>query len=547
MPFVSNAGHVLYAMVLTAATLLACSATNDAAAEPIHKNFPRSFYASNTAHYRTSTSRYLRSNADMAMTDLDEESERGPNLAPTRDVTPTATFQETAIRKIKEWWNLMQDSKRFIVGTKFQDWWQHLSKVKQSRIGREFEKWWWLLSRKSDRYVYNRLKLHETKMELFDSLDLPRYIEFLKLRHKNYYSAMLTSMKEHYTSNEALVGVLVAGLNAKEEESREIATTLLSYQLRLWELDRGGLELGEAFQLMKLSSVKADGFWSSPAVDMWINFNPSSLNPNLLKDKLNILTQHFGDDKIGGVLFAGLGSYSTATIAQLLNLKIKTWKGASMSNTDIFARLEINDKLSEQDFNKWVHFIDVLNPNPTLLGNTISIKLSHTEEEYAHAIVSGTLFGQTDFIAERLMFLMRKKWEDANQNHKSVDDVFKLLELDEVSFHHFNTPSVINFTKYAAARGKTNAEIYDRLKSSYKDDLLAAVLQVAVRSGKDSDSVMPPLLSLHFEHWMKSGVNPENIPEKLEKLKASHQEVYNEVIDAYTKFYSSHKTEIPSN
>ncbi|OWZ09238.1 RxLR effector protein, partial [Phytophthora megakarya] len=215
--------------------------------------------------------------------------------------------------------------------------------------------------------------------------------------------------------------------------------------------------------------------------------------------------------------FKDLSNSATQKLEKMAaSAKLKVTSNNQQTTDKRFARYKVDtvkSKLLESaEFQKWYKVVNNAYKKTPEEGDVAMVRKltnQYGDEDLTKFLVEGEKNIRTMTVADKLQKAQRTNW---SADKKSVDDVFKLLKLDEPGENVFKNPLFDSWVQYANSI-ETNADkvMFLALKANFGDEALA---KMWIASKKNS-SIARQIEQLQLDHWYSSGKTSDEIFELL--------------------------------
>ncbi|KAE8886144.1 hypothetical protein PF005_g14375 [Phytophthora fragariae] len=205
----------------------------------------------------------------------------------------------------------------------------------------------------------------------------------------------------------------------------------------------------DVFKLLKLDSIGSKLF-NNPRLSTWVSYVTKLKGTQADEQMYTVLRAAYGDDGLA-MMLVGSKQYTMSDLARRLEeMQQKVWVGEGKTAKEIFTTMKLNtqdDQLFESPaFHSWFNYVTKLSPKSADELMLSTLKTSYKDDAVlAKMFVAAKESPSTKAIAEKLEQAQMTDWL---RNEKSVDDVFKLLKLDDDVDNLLSSPLLRNWVAY---------------------------------------------------------------------------------------------------
>ncbi|OWZ10399.1 RxLR effector protein [Phytophthora megakarya] len=337
--------------------------------------------------------------------------------------------------------------------------------------------------------LFTKFRVGTVESNLFDSSQYQNWARSVLNTYwdpKAAESAIFTKLRSQY-GDEPLAKLLA---EAKAIIStKDTAMKLENVQFESWQ--NSGNTLDDVFDDLKLYTVEGNPF-KNPLLDTWISYASRVQTGDPYVLLMRKLTKLYGEDGFASLIASAKRDYRhllTRVASQLEATQLQSWLNEGKSADDIFKLLrldtqEADDMLNNLALGAWYSHATSLNENPSKLL-LAKLQTQYSDGKLASLIVAAREQPKAQIYVGIMASELLSSWMKAD---KSLDDVFKLLNLDKVQGDKLiHKPEWSLWESYASKVDEDNAykPIFSVLKKHFGD---AGLENIIVKASEDKST-----------------------------------------------------------
>ncbi|KAH7469370.1 hypothetical protein KRP22_004617 [Phytophthora ramorum] len=359
---------------------------------------------------------------------------------------------------------------------------------------------YWLTKGKTPGGIFTLLQLDKAGDDILTSQTFSIWKTFLNTFNKAN-SGKTVSMFGTLTNQYGEIGVSrIVEAALKVKSSNYVAKTVQAEQFQRWI--RRGESPNAVFELLKLDEA-GDNLLASPLLDTFTKYM-STFNMQHGEQQetlIAVLTKYYD---VPSLLAAAKIVPSTSRLANKLEAQqYLHWLKTGYDPETAFILLGLGDAgeklLTKSNFATWLKYTDAFhadNPDTTL--KTLSILHSYAKGAGRLPLSDAALARMTAIaeknpttinVAKRMKAVLFQGWM-RKRGHKTTDDVFTMLKLDEAGERLFQSPMLELWMKYVDGFNKAFPKEREGMKiltTSYDDAVLVKMIELAKKDSSTKE------------------------------------------------------------
>ncbi|KAG6594232.1 RxLR effector protein [Phytophthora cinnamomi] len=363
----------------------------------------------------------------------------------------------------------------------------------------------WLREGKTADDVFILLKLDRKADDILENPALKSWVAYVHDLNENPYKLLLSKLHTRYTDMELASMFAVA---KQRYTALPIAEGMETAQLNWWMSKK--LSADSVFSLLKLDE-EGDKLFQNPLVKTWAAYVRKSDASNSDKSVFLALKTHYGEKDLTEMLIKNGDSLPLAQ--SLKEVQFKNWIADGKTANEIFTVLNLQkegEKTFESGaFSYWTSYVKQIqkgDPDEIML---LVLKKHYDDESLKSMIVAAKGTPRTKSVASRLE---QKLWLSEG---KSVENVFKILKLDEKGDDFLKSPELgtwVTYVQKMSNRDKISDELaISMLEREFGASELAMMISSAKTRGDGNKEALAGLQRFQFEQWLKKRETPDRV------------------------------------
>ncbi|ETN14845.1 hypothetical protein PPTG_07098 [Phytophthora nicotianae INRA-310] len=206
-------------------------------------------------------------------------------------------------------------------------------------------------------------------------------------------------------------------------------------------------------------------------------------------------------------------------------IKAETLRFKGIPADDVFVLLKLDqagDKILEnKQFGTWVSYMTKTNKKYPEVAMVAKLTTVYGDEVLAKILQAGVKVKSTNSIARKLQFIQMTGWM---QQTNSIDDIFRLLKLDEGMEKLLTSPNLNILERYIEVYNKFNGvkrtSLIKEMMRFYEQKAVSTALEAA-KKNPSTNALATELQAAQFRQWFADGVKPPKIWKMLEMKKST--------------------------
>eukprot|EP00644_Phytophthora_capsici_P003108 jgi/Phyca11/102742/e_gw1.7.224.1 len=350
----------------------------------------------------------------------------------------------------------------------------------------------------------------------------------------NAFAAWFVAVQMAYAKTPAKAKVdMVSSLTARYGDqalAKMLATTeddkfireMKAIQLDNWQKDKR--TVGSVYKLLKLDKEQ-DELLQSPLIATWIAYATKLDNEDPLGAVFSTLkTQYNGKDFATMLLNVKDTDDSFVVAEKLETLLMKSWQREDKSVVDVYKLLNLDNEgdlfFQHPLIDTLIRYATVVDKKDSFSGVFSLLQARYNEEKMTDMFMTMRDWWPRNILTDQLEDLLLKTWQ---RQEKTMDDVFKLLKLEQQGDSLFSSKLLSTWVSYVA-KVETNPYnvVFSKLKSTYGEETLTSMI-IQARDMPTADYVGTE--KVLFKDWVKAKYTVRDAFVHL-KLKAEGEEVF---------------------
>ncbi|RMX68930.1 hypothetical protein DD238_002789 [Peronospora effusa] len=367
---------------------------------------------------------------------------------------------------------------------------------------------YWKKQKKSAHDVFELLGLAEAKNDLFDHPLFHYWSKYVKELNTEKSSVFDNLMFEYKNNDAALARLIVnAKKNKKNKEINKSVVALGEEQLKYW-LSKG-LSVDEVFELLRLHTVE-DGVLTNPVFNQWYSY-------------FEMFNKKHGNKES---VIDFLSSKKGMSSVNFINDELEKANFETKSRVDeLFVDLRLvkvgNDLYTDPLFIFWRACLEKFNaahPNNSQTSVVQSLRTVYAEKGLVNLIDTEQKIKKSAEYPSRLENDLCATWLS---DGKSLDDVFKILDLNRAGYKLLEDPSMKTFARFTQVVSMDRKELLLTREESFEENEIFRGTKFASGTGGLRTT---PLEKALFRLWFTQKKHPEEVykmyfgKDKLERI-----------------------------
>ncbi|POM73962.1 Secreted RxLR effector peptide protein [Phytophthora palmivora] len=356
--------------------------------------------------------------------------------------------------------------------------------------------------------LFKYLKVTSAESNILESAQFSKWTSSVtKLYRKKPemgYLAMVTTLTAHY-GDDGLAKMIAEAKKVFRRGTPYTVKKLDEAQLAHWIKQEKHLD--DVFIMLKLEK-EGEKLFENPVITTWYAYATQLDGQNPEKVLLASLKKLYDDESLAKTLVAGKESGHAVSLAKRMEIsQIDDWISNRKPN-DVFSSLKLNEDsgnlLKNSLFETWIRYLTKLDSRSSSEVVFQKLTARYDDEMLARILAEKHNAGMVNLVWD-LREMQLDKWKS---NEKTVDDIFKLLKLQDEGEDLVKAPLYDTWVSYVIKMDQKSPynTILQKLMTRYDDESLTKALR-AVDAKK--------LEKARIENWLSNGKTADDIADDI--------------------------------